>query len=126
MPITVGETRQTLAQVEGTLQNPDKLREKVESSFAALDTDKSGTLEQSEARQLVVDLCQLMHLPAPTDEEFVQHFGALDADKDGKLCVTEVGSGVVGALTFKANSLKHYLAFADRDKLPDTAELPLQ
>ena len=124
MAVTVGEARQTLAAVEGTLANPDVLRGKVEASFKNLDADNSGFLEPSEARQLVTDLCHLMHLPAPTDEEFENHVKALDADSDGKLNVTEVGTGVVGALTFKANTLKHYLAFADRAKLPDTAELP--
>lgn len=124
--VTVGEVRAQLAAVEGTLRDPDVLKNKVETAFKALDKDNSGTLETDEARQLVIDLCHLMHLPAPTDDEFKQHIAALDRDNDGALDVNEVGSGVVGALTFKAESLKHYLAFADRDKLPDTAPLPLQ
>jgi hypothetical protein len=122
--VTVGQARQTLAAVEGTLQNPDILKGKVEDAFHKLDDDNSGYLETAEARQLVTDLCQMMHLPVPTTEEFDAHLKALDADKDGRLNCNEVGSGVVGALQYKANSYKHYLAFAERDKLADDAPLP--
>ena len=124
MPVTVGEARQSLAAIDGTLTTPDVLRGKVEAAFKRLDDDNSGFLETQEARQLVTDLCGLMGFPVPTDEEFTLHFHALDANRDGKLSCDEVGSGIVGALSHKANSYRHFLAFADRDKLGDAAELP--
>ena len=124
MAVTVGDTKATVAAIERTLADPAILTEKVETNFKALDKDGSGFLDYAEAAQLVTDLCGLMHLPPPTPEEFTQHFQALDTDKNNQLSVNEVGSGIVAALQYKAGALKHFLAFAERDGLADTAELP--
>jgi hypothetical protein len=124
MAMTVGAAKATVAAIEASLADHAGIRAKVGASFERLDADKSGSLEMDEARQLINELCQIMNLAPPTDAEFGQHFLMLDADQSGNLSEPEVGSGVCGALQHKANSLKHFLAFAERDALADDAELP--
>lgn len=126
LAMNVGQAKATLKAVEATLNDQNILKQRVETSFKSLDADNSGSLETEEAKKLVADLCFLMHLPPPSEAEFQQHFVALDRNSDGKLSCDEVGSGIVGALMNKANSLKYYLAFAERDQLGDDAALPTQ
>eukprot|EP00658_Telonema_sp_P-2_P017231 TRINITY_DN16671_c0_g1_i4.p1 TRINITY_DN16671_c0_g1~~TRINITY_DN16671_c0_g1_i4.p1 ORF type:complete len:127 (+),score=55.42 TRINITY_DN16671_c0_g1_i4:228-608(+) len=124
MVFTVGEAKKHVESISNILADGDKLKENVENRFTALDADKSGHIDLKEATDLVVELSRIMSLPPPTPEEMEGHFKALDQDQDGGLSVTEVGSGVVASFQYKLNSLKHFLAFAERDQLPDDAELP--
>lgn len=124
MTFTVGEAKKHVAAISEILANGDKLKENVESRFAVLDADKSGHIDLKEATELVLELSRIMSLPPPTPEEMEGHFKALDQDSDGGLSVTETGSGVVASFQYKLNSLNHFLAFAERDQLPDDAELP--
>ncbi len=122
--VTVGAAKKTVEAIEKGLSDHDGLKAKVESSFARLDSDKSGHLDPSEARGLIADLCGIMGLPPPTDDDYAQHLKLLDQSGDSKLDVNEVGAGVVGALLHKVGSLKHFLAIAETKKLTDADELP--
>lgn len=124
MTLTVGDVKAHVAAIDKALSDGDSLKAKVEASFAELDQDKSGYLDTSEAKKLVSDLCMIMNLPLPNDSEFAAHFSALDANADGKLSVTEMGSGIVGAMQFKKATFLHYLEFATRDNCADTDPLP--
>ena len=112
--MTVGEAKTTIAKITDSLNDIPALHEKVEAGFKRLDANGSGTLDQAEARQLVNELNGLMGLPAVTDEAFEGNFKALDADGNGELNVTEMGTGVVGAMNYKISALQHYLDVAEK------------
>ena len=124
MALTVGQSKQIADTIEKILLDRGKLTSNVEACFAHFDADKSGSIDLPESQALVVELCNMMGVPPPTGQEFEAHFTALDLDKSGNLSLIEVGSGVVGALSYKVSCLKFYLAIAEKNKLADTADLP--
>ena len=125
MTLSVKQAKEHITAIEASIADSASLKAKVEASFVDLDTDKSGTIDQTEAQKLIQDLCVVMNLPPPGAEAFEAHFKALDANADGNLNVEEVGSGVVGALTFKRDSIKHYLDKAIAANLTDDDLLPV-
>ena len=124
MSITVGDAKTQLRRIEATLADEASLHAKVAASFAALDVNKNGTLDAIEAMALIRDLCGIMALPQPEPAAFAAHYKMIDASRDSKLDVREVGGAIVGALLYKAESIKHFMSFAERDKLGDDAVLP--
>lgn len=122
---TVGAAKQEADRLENVL-NDDGLRSKIEEQFKLLDADKSGKLNAAEARVLIHQLCAVMRLDATAEGTVSAHMKLLDRDGDGELCLGEAGSAIVGALMHRFNTIKHYLAFAERDKLGDDAPLPTQ
>lgn len=69
----------------------DNLKQAVNAVFDAYDTDKSGTLETGEVKNLINDALKHMGQPRQvTDNEVKQFVSAVDKNSDGKIAKTEL------------------------------------
>eukprot|EP00917_Polyrhabdina_sp_WS-2016_P013944 GHVP01030423.1.p1 GENE.GHVP01030423.1~~GHVP01030423.1.p1 ORF type:complete len:576 (-),score=114.00 GHVP01030423.1:4157-5884(-) len=83
------DINQTRIKLEKVTHNRELLMESAQLSFQQFDTDKSGTLDHSEVKNLVDRLCKNLHIP-PVDHEMLNRVVTrYDMSGDGQLNLKE-------------------------------------
>lgn len=79
----------TPAEIQAILRDDRKLHEIAKSAFDAVDSDRSGFIDEPELKSVMTSVAQDIGMDAPTDSDVQDVLKELDKNNDGKISLEE-------------------------------------
>ena len=85
--------------IQSILNDETKLQQLINDAFLSVDTDKSGSIDESELEKIMVQITSDMGAEPPTKEDVKEVMEALDTDRSNSIEKAEFGELIKNILT---------------------------
>ena len=77
------------SEIEQILNDPVKFKALAKAAFDTVDTDNSGFIDETELKQVMIQVSGEVGCPSPSDADVSEVMKELDADGNGKIDLQE-------------------------------------